>query len=369
MSVKDRDVHVCTCNATMPLDGAALARALGRDAPLAGAHAMCQRELGGFADDRRTATRCRLHAGAAAARRRRPKTAARADRSASSTSARPPAGRREARAATPKIAALLAAAALPDPPPVPRVSYASQRRAADRRSGRRGARAGRTRCSDALAVTVLVTTADRRRRRCRRTRDYPVLHGPVDRAHRLARRVRGGVAAGQSDRSRPLHALQRVHRACPEDAIDLRYQVDLDRCRDHRACVARLRRRRRDRLRSRATPRARSASTSCSTCATHARSRSTSRRRATSRPAPTRAQALKPMAELAALVGEFEKPKLLRLQASRSARTAARARPAAPSASTCARPPPSRRRRRAFASSRICAWAAARARRSVLRAR
>jgi len=50
MSLADRDLHVCSCNATMPLDAAALARALGRDAPLPVHTAMCQRDRTRFTE-------------------------------------------------------------------------------------------------------------------------------------------------------------------------------------------------------------------------------------------------------------------------------------------------------------------------------
>ena len=48
-----------------------------------------------------------------------------------------------------------------------------------------------------------------------------------------------GVGAGQSDRSRRLHALQRLHHAPARSRRSTgSYQIDLDRCRDHRQCVA-----------------------------------------------------------------------------------------------------------------------------------
>jgi hypothetical protein len=45
-----KKLHVCSCNATMPLDGDALARALGLDAPLPVARSLCQRNLAEFTD-------------------------------------------------------------------------------------------------------------------------------------------------------------------------------------------------------------------------------------------------------------------------------------------------------------------------------
>ena len=47
MSIADKTVSVCTCNGTMPLDAAALARATGIDVPQLHT-AMCQQGLGRF---------------------------------------------------------------------------------------------------------------------------------------------------------------------------------------------------------------------------------------------------------------------------------------------------------------------------------
>ena len=50
MSIKDKTLHVCSCNGTMPLDGAALARALELAVPLPVKTMLCQKELAAFAD-------------------------------------------------------------------------------------------------------------------------------------------------------------------------------------------------------------------------------------------------------------------------------------------------------------------------------
>ena len=80
-------------------------------------------------------------------------------------------------------------------------------------------------------------------------RAYPVYSGSVE-------SVRGWLGAfdvawhpGKPDRSRCLHTLQRLHQVCPEKAIDWSYQIDLDRCSDHRAMRDCLRRDRRHRFR------------------------------------------------------------------------------------------------------------------------
>jgi hypothetical protein len=125
MSVKDCDLHVCTCNGTMPLDGAALASALGREQALPLHRAMCQRDLGGFAgsvhgDALVACTQEQVLLGDTAEQAGRTRTIRFVNlRETGGWSA-------EAPAATPKLAALLAAAALPEPPPVPRVAYESR---------------------------------------------------------------------------------------------------------------------------------------------------------------------------------------------------------------------------------------------------
>jgi hypothetical protein len=50
MSTADKTLHVCSCNGTMPLDAAALARALDLAGPLPLHTELCQKELARFAD-------------------------------------------------------------------------------------------------------------------------------------------------------------------------------------------------------------------------------------------------------------------------------------------------------------------------------
>ena len=53
MTIEDKTLFVCNCNKTMPLDGAALGRALGMKTRAARAYDVCQRELAQFADGAR----------------------------------------------------------------------------------------------------------------------------------------------------------------------------------------------------------------------------------------------------------------------------------------------------------------------------
>ena len=240
MSLADKHLHLCSCNGTMPLDAAALARAL-----------ELVRRAGGPDDAvpegaRRVRRRTPRATSSSPARRRRgcsatsPRRAARRRRSASSTSARPAAGRRRQarqRRRSPRCSPLAGAARARRRC---RASLIAPRAAADRRSAEARC-SGRRRCPGSSRVTVLVDDAHARRRGTElpaRAR-FPGVFRHAHRHRRLARRVRRRVDAGQSDRPRPVHALQRVHATrVPRTRSTSRYQIDLDRCKRHRKCVA-----------------------------------------------------------------------------------------------------------------------------------
>ncbi len=124
MSIAGKKLHLCSCNATMPLDAAALARALDAAGPLPINRMLCQKELAVFADGAAgdVIVACTQEAklfGDVAEEGGKTQTIRFVNiRETGGWSA-------EASAATPKIAALLAQAALPEPDPVPRVAYES----------------------------------------------------------------------------------------------------------------------------------------------------------------------------------------------------------------------------------------------------
>jgi hypothetical protein len=123
MSIRDKTIHVCSCNGTMPIDAPALARALEMAGPLPLHTELCQKELAAFADRAQgdVLVACTQEA------RLFGEVADDADHSRNVHSIRfvnirEMAGwSTQAHAATPKIAALLALAGLPEPEPVPRV--------------------------------------------------------------------------------------------------------------------------------------------------------------------------------------------------------------------------------------------------------
>ena len=234
MSAADKTLLVCTCNATMPLDRDALAQGLG----IASLHlhgTLCQKELDRFASGAGgdVVVACTQEARLF---RQVAEEGGKA-RSIRFVNIRENAGwSSEARAATPKIIALLEAAALPEPEPVPSVAYKSEGQVlvvgpAEAALYWADALAGH------LAVTVLMTgrTAAAALRGERR---YPVHSGKL-----VALSGWLGAFDAEWAQENPIDLdlctrCGACQRACPEHAIGPDFQIDLDRCRAHRECVA-----------------------------------------------------------------------------------------------------------------------------------
>jgi ferredoxin len=230
---------ICNCNRTMPLDGAALTKALPNPAqPLSLHTTLCRREAPEFqraaksGDDLLIACtqESRLFLELNEQTVGAPSVAERPIRF---VNIRETGGwSKDAAKAMPKIAALIAAAQLPESEPVATAGYKSAGRclvigapdAAERAAAMLGA---------GLQVSLLVTAGGSLAQR----RDLAVHAGQLT-------ALRGWLGAFEarwsSNNPIDLDLCTRCNAcidACPESAIDFSYQIDLAKCASHRDCV------------------------------------------------------------------------------------------------------------------------------------
>jgi ferredoxin len=225
---------ICDCNQTQPLDPKALGQSLSE--PLTLHTALCRREAGVFVqavqrtDDVVVACTQEQRLFGDLAVEAQAKTSV-----IKFVNIRETGGwSRDAKNASPKIAALLAAAHLPEPEPVPTVTFKSAGRVLILGKLDEAEQAAAL-LADTLNVTLFTQGAGEAGGAQNRT--YPVLGGQVV-------RVDGWLGAfkltWQNNNPIDLDLCTRCNAcvaACPEQAIGLDYQIDLNKCSSHRDCV------------------------------------------------------------------------------------------------------------------------------------
>jgi len=234
MALEDKTLRLCNCNKTIPIDAAALARALKSTVPITVHTELCRKEIEHFTSalkDDECVIGCTQEA---------PLFAELAEQSGARAALkfvniREAAGwSAEGTRATPKIAALLALADSPEPEPVPGIAFKSGGHVLIIGPAE-AALDWAERLAAELEVSVLITRAGGGELPAQRR--YPVWSGKP-------KSVTGWLGAFDVawDQVNPidLDLCTRCNaciRACPESAIDYSYQIDMDKCRSHRQCV------------------------------------------------------------------------------------------------------------------------------------
>jgi ferredoxin len=222
---------ICDCNKTMPLDAKALGRALDENLTLHST--LCRREAGAFQQAVKSGDEVVV---ACTQEKRRFGELGQNTEGAVSpirfVNIRETGGwSKDAKSAMPKLAALLATARLPEPEPVPTVTYRSAGRLLLIGPLEQAERFA-TILGDALDVTIFSRGGNGAQER-----RYPVVGGRIE---KLTGWLGAFTLTWSQDNPIDLDLCTRCNAcvaACPEGAIGLDYQVNLQACGSHRACV------------------------------------------------------------------------------------------------------------------------------------
>jgi heterodisulfide reductase subunit A-like polyferredoxin len=231
MTTEGKTLKVCSCNRTVAIDAAALGAALKAGAPLSLHHQLCRKDAGAFqaalgqAED--VVVGCTQEAPLFG------ELAAGSNVKVRFVNLREHAGwSAEGKAATPKMAALLAMAALPDPQPAPAVQFKSDGEVLIIGPAE-AALDWAQRLSETLSVNVLISGKGE----LPLERAFPLWSGKVT---ALSGWLGAFEVEWRQENPIDLELCTRCNaciRACPEDAIDYGYQIDLSKCKAHRDCV------------------------------------------------------------------------------------------------------------------------------------
>lgn len=236
MPIQNKTLKLCNCNGTIALDGAALSKALKLEVPVQVGGALCRQEINRFSAALKGGSDVVVACTQEATLFQELAETSRFSGRLQFVNIREQAGwSAEGKLAQPKIAALLALVGVEEPEPVPAVSFTSDG-ALLIIGPAEAALYWAEQLKEQLEVSVLLTSARNGQLPVRH--EYRILSGN-------SINIKGFLGdfnvTWKHENPIDLELCTRCNacvRVCPEGAIGYAYQIDSDKCRDHRACVA-----------------------------------------------------------------------------------------------------------------------------------